>query len=160
MVSKAFTEGFYSRPRVDLELLRNHSEGLIALSACLSGEIPSALTSGDRERAENIAKTYKQIFGKDHFYIELQNHGIAEERQILPELYELARELDLPVVATNDVHYLRKSDARAQTVLMCIQTNTTMADGGRPGFETEEFYYKSTQEMERLFGGFTGKRLP
>ena len=156
MVSKAFTEGFYSRPRVDLELLRHHSEGLIALSACLSGEIPSALTAGDRERAENIAKTYKQIFGKDHFYIELQNHGIAEERQILPELYELACALDLPVVATNDVHYLRKSDARAQTVLMCIQTNTTMADGGRPGFETEEFYYKSTQEMERLFGGFAG----
>ncbi len=156
MVSKAFTEGFYSRPRVDLELLRHHSEGIIALSACLSGEIPSALSAGDRDRAETIAKTYKQIFGKDHFYIELQNHGIAEERQILPELYELARELDIPVVATNDVHYLRKSDARAQTVLMCIQTNTTMADGARPGFETEEFYYKSTAEMERLFGGFEG----
>ena len=156
MVSKAFTEGFYSRPRVDLDLLRHHSEGLIALSACLSGEIPSALSAGDRERAETIAKNYKQIFGKDHFYIELQNHGIAEERQILPELYEMARELDIPVVATNDVHYLRKSDARAQTVLMCIQTNTTMADGGRPGFETEEFYYKSTADMERLFGGFEG----
>ena len=156
MVSKAFTEGFYSRPRVDLDLLRHHSEGLIALSACLSGEIPSALSAGDRDRAETIAKTYKQIFGKDHFYIELQNHGIAEERQILPELYALARELDIPVVATNDVHYLRKSDARAQTVLMCIQTNTTLADGGRPGFETEEFYYKSTAEMERLFGGFEG----
>jgi len=156
MVSKAFTEGFYSRPRVDLDLLRHHSEGIIALSACLSGEIPSALSAGDRERAETIAKTYKQIFGKDHFYIELQNHGIAEERQILPELYEMARELDIPVVATNDVHYLRKSDARAQTVLMCIQTNTTMADGARPGFETEEFYYKSTAEMERLFGGFEG----
>ncbi len=156
MVSKAFTEGFYSRPRVDLDLLKHHSEGIIALSACLSGEIPSALSAGDRERAEQIALTYKQIFGKDHFYIELQNHGIAEERQILPELYSLARELDIPVVATNDVHYLRKSDARAQTVLMCIQTNTTMADGGRPGFETEEFYYKSTLEMERLFGGFEG----
>ena len=156
MVSKAFTEGFYSRPRVDLDLLRHHSEGIIALSACLSGEIPSALSAGDRDRAETIAKTYKQIFGKDHFYIELQNHGIAEERQILPELYEMARELDIPVVATNDVHYLRKSDARAQTVLMCIQTNTTMADGARPGFETEEFYYKSTAEMERLFGGFEG----
>ena len=156
MVSKAFTEGFYSRPRVDLDLLRHHSEGLIALSACLSGEIPSALSAGDRDRAETIAKNYKQIFGKDHFYIELQNHGIAEERQILPELYALARELDIPVVATNDVHYLRKSDARAQTVLMCIQTNTTLADGGRPGFETEEFYYKSTAEMERLFGGFEG----
>ncbi len=156
MVSKAFTEGFYSRPRVDLELLRNHSEGLIALSACLSGEIPAALCAGDRERAETIAQTYKKIFGKDHFYIELQNHGIAEERQILPELYEIAQKLDIPVVATNDVHYLRKSDARAQTVLMCIQTNTTMADGGRPGFETDEFYYKSTLEMERLFGGFEG----
>lgn len=156
MVSKAFTEGFYSRPRVDLELIRHHSEGLIALSACLSGEIPSALCAGDRERAENIARTYKQIFGKDRFYIELQNHGIAEQRQILPELYALAKELDISVVATNDVHYLHKSDARAQTVLMCIQTNTTMADGGRPGFETEEFYYKSTHEMERLFGGFEG----
>ncbi len=156
MVSKAFTEGFYSRPRVDLDLLKHHSEGLIALSACLSGEIPSALSAGDRERAEQIALTYKQIFGKDHFYIELQNHGIAEQRQILPELYSLAKELDIPVVATNDVHYLRKSDARAQTVLMCIQTNTTMADGGRPGFETEEFYYKSTLDMHRLFGGFEG----
>ncbi len=156
MVSKAFTEGFYSRPRIDLDLLKHHSEGLIALSACLSGEIPSALSAGDRERAEQIALTYKQIFGKDHFYIELQNHGIAEQRQILPELYSLAKELDIPVVATNDVHYLRKSDARAQTVLMCIQTNTTMADGGRPGFETEEFYYKSTLDMQRLFGGFEG----
>ncbi len=156
MVSKAFTEGFYSRPRVDLELLRNHSEGLICLSACLSGEIPSALSAGDRDRAEKIAETYLKIFGKDNFFIELQNHGIPEQRQILPDLYLLAKKLGISVVATNDVHYLKKSDAEAQTVLMCIQTNTTMADGGRPGFETDEFYYKSTTEMERLFGGYEG----
>lgn len=156
IVSKAFTEGFYSKPRVDLELLRDHHEGLIALSACLSGEIPSLLSAGERERARAAAERYSKIFGKDNFYIELQNHGIAEQRQILPELYALSQELDLPVVATNDVHYLKKSDARAQEVLMCIQTNTTMEDSGRVGFETDEFYYKSTEEMIRLFGGFKG----
>ncbi|MCQ2354322.1 MAG: DNA polymerase III subunit alpha [Clostridia bacterium] len=156
IVSKAFTEGFYSKPRVDLELLRDHHEGLIALSACLSGEIASALTAGERDRARAAAQKYAKIFGKDHFYIELQNHGIAEQRAILPELYSLAEELDLPVVATNDVHYLKKSDARAQAVLMCIQTNTTLDEGTHAGFETDEFYYKTTEEMESLFGGFRG----
>ncbi len=156
LVSKAYTEGFYSKPRVDAELLRGHSEGIIALSACLAGEIPSALTGGDRERARQIAEKYIKIFGKENFFIELQNHGIAEQRQILPELYSLARELGLGVVATNDVHYLKKSDARVQAVMMCIQTGTTMSDEGRFGFETDEFYYKSTEEMERLFGGFEG----
>ena len=156
LVSKAFTEGFYSKPRVDAELLRDHHEGLIALSACLSGEIPAALTAGEREKAEDAARRYAKIFGKDHFYIELQNHGIPEQRQILPELYDLARKLDLPVVATNDVHYLKKSDAEAQAVLMCIQTNSTMEERGGKGLPTEEFYYKSTEEMEKLFGGFEG----
>ena len=156
LVSKAYTEGFYSKPRVDAELLKDHAEGIIALSACLAGEIPSALTGGDYDRARQIAEKYVKIFGKDNFLIELQNHGIAEQRQILPELYSLARELGLGVVATNDVHYLKKSDARVQAVMMCIQTGTTMQDEGRFGFETDEFYYKSTDEMERLFGGFEG----
>lgn len=156
IVSKAFIEGFYSKPRVDLELLASHAEGLIALSACISGEIPSALSSGDRDRARAAAERYAKIFGKDHFYIELQNHGIAEERQVLPALYALAQELDLPVVATNDVHYLNRADYRAQTVLMCIQTNTTVDDINRAGLPTNEFYYKSDEEMEKLFAGFEG----
>ena len=156
IVSKAFTEGFYSKPRVDLELLRDHAEGLIALSGCISGEIPAALSAGDMDRARTTAQKYARIFGKDHFYIELQNHGIAEERQVLPALYSLAQELGLPVVATNDVHYLRRGDYRAQTVMMCIQTNTTVDDVNRAGLPTNEFYYKSTEEMERLFSGFEG----
>ncbi len=151
MVSRSFTEGFYNKPRVDEELLRRHSGGLIALSACLGGRIPKLLSHGDTAGARAVAKRYAEMFGKDHFYIELQDHGLTEQKTVLPMLVELARECDLPLVATNDCHYLRRRDANTQAVLMCIQTNTTV-DGGRPeAFATDEFYLKDTNEMEMIF---------
>ncbi len=151
MVSRSFTEGFYSKPRVDDELLRRHSEGLIALSACLGGRIPRLLTKGDFSAAEETARRYAEIFGKDCFYIEIQDHGLAEQKAILPSLVRLAETVGLPLVATNDCHYLRRRDAETQAILMCIQTNTTV-DAGRPAaFATDEFYLKDTNEMEMLF---------
>jgi len=156
MVSKSFTEGFYNKPRVDEELLRRHSEGLIALSACLGGRIPKLLSKGDFEGARTVANRYAALFGKDHFYIELQDHGLAEERAILPSLVRLAESCDLPLVATNDCHYLSRADAETQAILMCIQTNTTV-DAGRPAaFATDEFYVKDTNEMEMLFSRYEG----
>ena len=154
MVSLSFTEGFYNKPRVDEELLRKHSEGLIALSACLGGRIPRLLTKGDAEGARAVARRYAEIFGTDHFYIELQDHGMTEQKDILPMLVSLARDLDLPLVATNDCHYLRRRDAQTQAVLMCIQTNTTV-DAGRPAaFATDELYLKDANEMEMLFRAY------
>ncbi len=156
LVSKGFTEGFYSKPRVDLELIRQHSEGLIALSACLAGRIPTLLAAGDYAAAVDYARTMSEIFGKDNFYIELQNHGMAEQVQILPLLVRLAKECDLPLVATNDCHYLRRENAQTQAVLMCIQTGSVITDGRPIGFETDEFYYKNTAEMKMLFGKYEG----
>ncbi len=151
MVSRSFTEGFYNRPRVDEELLRKHHTGLIALSACLGGRIPKLLSKGDYEAAVEVAKTYSALFGRDNFYIELQDHGMAEQKAILPQLVKLAEECALPLVATNDCHYLRRRDADTQAVLMCIQTNTTV-DAGRPAaFATDELYLKDTNEMSMLF---------
>lgn len=154
LVSLAFTEGFYSKPRVDMELLFRYHEGLIALSACLAGQIPRALVAGDAKEAERAARALSDIFGPDHFYIELQNHGLPEESQILPMLVSLSRALGLPMVATNDCHYLEKKDAETQAVLLAIQTNTRLSDGPAIGFETEEFYYKTTEEMTSLFSAY------
>lgn len=156
LVSRGFTEGFYSRPRVDDELLLQYHEGIIALSACLAGEIPAKIVGGDLDGARRSAEKYKKIFGKDNFFIELQNHGIAEERQILPTLARIARECDIGMAATNDVHYINRTDASTQAILMCIQTNRTISEGRPAGFETDEFYYKSTDEMRALFGSFEG----
>ncbi len=156
MVSKGFTEGFYSKPRVDMELLRSHSEGLIALSACLAGKIPSLLLQGDYDLAKKNALEMSRIFGENNFFIELQDHGLNDQRQILPELVRLARECDLPLVATNDCHYLRRENAQTQALLMCIQTNSSVLDGRPAGFETDEFYYKTTDEMRMLFGRYEG----
>ena len=156
LVSAGFTEGFYGRPRVDLELLRKHHKGLIALSACLSGDIPKRLLAGDFEGAKNAALSMAEIFGAGNYYVEVQNHSLPEERQILPSLIRLARECDLPLVATNDCHYLRRSDAYMQEVLTCIQTGRTVGDGDKVGFATEEFYYKDTGEMEMLFSRYPG----
>jgi len=156
MVSRAFLEGFYAKPRVDLELLRTHSEGLIALSGCLAGQIPQLLLGGDFSEATRVANELSAVFGKDHFYIELQNHGLPEQKQILPMLARLARECGIPTVATNDCHYLRRNDAETQAVLMCIQTNSRLDDGRPIGFETDEFYYKTTEEMRVLFGEYEG----
>ena len=156
MVSKGYTEGFYSRPRIDMELLSEHAEGLIALSGCLAGKIPSLLIVGEYEEAKKTALEFERIFGKDNFYIEIQDHGINEQQQILPELVRLSEECNIPLVATNDCHYLRKKDAQTQAILMCIQTNTSIIDGRPIGFETDEFYYKTTEEMRMLLGRYNG----
>ena len=156
MVSLSYTEGFYSKPRVDVELLKRYSEGLIALSACLAGRIPRMLTAGDYDMAKTVALEYAEIFGKDNFYIEIQNHGFDEQKQILPDLVRIAKECDLPLVATNDCHYLRRRDADTQAILMCIQMNKVITDGRPIGFETDEFYYKDTEEMKLLFSKYEG----
>ncbi len=156
LVSLGFTEGFYGRPRVDMELLRRYHGGLIALSACLSGDIPRRLLAGDYDGARAAAAEMSALFGKGNYYIELQNHNLPEERQILPALLRLSRELDIPMVATNDCHYLRREDAYKQEILTCIQTGRTVEEGSRVGFSTDEFYYKDTGEMEMLFSRYPG----
>ena len=156
LVSLGFTEGFYSKPRVDDDLLASHSEGLIALSGCLAGRVARSLTRGDYDAAKETALKYSKIFGKDNFYIEIQDHAIPEQQQILPELVRIAKECDLPLVATNDCHYLRRADADTQAVMLCIQTNNVITDGRPVGFDTDEFYYKTTDEMEGLFGTYEG----
>ena len=155
MVSASFTEGFYSKPRIDMDLLRSHKEGLIALSACLAGYIPRMITLGDIRAAEAYAIEMRELFGED-FYLELQDHGIADEAVVTGALCELSEKTGIPLVATNDVHYLKKADADVQATMICIQTNTVIADGRPLGFETDEFYYKSTEEMEALFGKIEG----
>ncbi len=156
LASKAYLEGFYSKPRIDVELLKKYSDGLIALSACLAGAIPRLLTAGDFDGACKYAKELSQVFGEDNFYIEIQDHGLAEQKELLPKLVKLAGECNLPLVATNDCHYLRKRDARTQAILMCIQTNNVITNGRPIGFETDEFYYKTTDEMRALFGEYDG----
>ncbi len=151
MVSKGFLEGFYGRPRIDMELLRQHSEGLIALSACLAGAIPRRLKIDDYEGAREIAQEYSRIFGPDNFYLELQDHGIAEQAKVNPMLLRLSRELKLPLVVTNDAHYLRREDAATQDVLMCIQMGKTVDDPNRMRFESDEFYVKSEAELRERF---------
>ena len=156
MVSLAWTEGFYSKPRVDMELLRRYSDGLIALSACLSGSIPKSIIAGNFEGARAEAERMAEIFGRDSFYLELQDHKIDEQRQVNAALIKIAEETGIGLVATNDVHYLRRADADTQAILMCIGMNTVITDGRPLGFEDDEFYYKSTAEMERLFGKIDG----
>ena len=151
MVSKASIEGFYSKPRVDLELLRTYHEGLICLSACLAGQIPRRLLERDYDAAKETALLYRDIFGPENYYLEVQDHGILEQKQILPDLYRLSEETGIPLVATNDVHYIRQEDHRAQSILVCIQTNHTVNDKSDMEFQTQEFYLKSRAEMEALF---------
>ena len=151
LVSKAWVEGFYSKPRVDLDLLREHHEGLIALSACLAGEIPRALTRGDYEGARKAALRYERIFGRGNFYLELQDHGMAEQKRINPQLIRLSRETGIPLVATNDCHYIAPEDSRMHRVLLCIQTGRTIEDENAMEFGSEEFYFKSEEEMRALF---------
>ena len=151
IVSRAWTEGFYTKPRADKELLQKHHEGLIALSACLAGEIPRLLAAGDYEGAKQTALWYESVFGKGNYYIELQDHGIAQQKRIFPLLLKLSEETGIPLVATNDVHYIEKEDAFVQNVLLCIQTNHTLCEDTGIGFETDEFYLKSEAEMAALF---------
>ena len=151
MVSKAWTEGFYTKPRIDRELLEQYHEGIIALSACLAGEIPRALIADDYERAKEKALWYNKVFGQGNFYLELQNHGIREQKQIEPMLIRLSKETGIPLVATNDTHYVRKEDSKIQQVLICIATNTTLGQGNGLEFDSDEFYLKSEEEMHELF---------
>ena len=156
MVSKGFTEGFYGKPRVDMELLSTHSEGLIALSGCLSGRVTKLVLDGMYSEAKEYALKMRDIFGEDNFYIEIQNHGLGEQMRVLQSLKKLSEETGIPMVATNDCHYLRRADARTQATLVCIQTNNVITDGRPIGFETDEFYYKSSDEMRMLFGKYEG----
>jgi DNA polymerase-3 subunit alpha len=144
--SEAFIHGFYYKPRIDYELLKAHHEGLICLSACLAGDIPQSFLRGQDARAYEIAKMLKETFGED-FYIELQNHGIPEQQEVLPKLRRLAKELGIKTVGTNDIHYVQKDDADAQDVLLCIQTQRFVDEQDRMRMETEEFYLKSYDEM-------------
>ena len=153
LVSEAFLHGFYGKPRVDLELLEAHHEGLIALSACLAGAIPQALMNENYNEAKDMALRLSHIFGPEHFYLEMQDHGIDKQRPVNQGLQRLARETGLPLVITNDAHYLRKEDADMQDVLLCIQTGKTVDDLNRMRFETQEFYLKSEQELRALFPG-------
>ena len=151
MVSAGFTEGFYSKPRIDKDLLEQYHEGLICLSACLAGEIPQAILAGDYEHAKQAALYYRDLFGEGNYYIELQDHGLEEDQVVLPQLIRLARETGIPMAATNDAHYITKEDAKMQSILLCIQTGKTIADADRMEFQTDEFYLKSTDEMYDLF---------
>ena len=151
MVSLGFAEGFYMKPRIDMELLRQHSEGLVCLSACLAGVIPRALAEGDMDGAYELCEQFLEIFDRDHFYLEVQDHGIEVQKKVNDGLYKLAEELNIGLVATNDAHYLTKQDARIQDVLMCIQMGKTVDDPTRMKFETQEFYIKDADEMAALF---------
>ena len=148
--SMAFVDGFYYKPKIDYKVLKEHSEGVICLSACLAGGIPRRLLSGDYDGAKNLALYLKEIF-KEDFYIEIQDHGIDEERRVLPHLVSLANDIGVELVATNDVHYLSKSDAEMQDVLMCIQMKKQLDDPKRMKFATDEFYFKTGDEMAALF---------
>ena len=153
LVSEAFIHGFYGKPRVDLQLLEQHHEGLIALSACLAGAIPQYLMEEDYAGAKEYALNLARIFGEGNFYLELQDHGIDEQRPVNQGVLRLARETGLPLVVTNDAHYLRKEDAKMQDVLLCIQTGKTVDEPNRMKFQTEEFYLKSEEELRQLFPG-------
>ncbi len=151
MVSLGFSEGFYMKPRIDMELLGQHSEGLICLSACLAGAIPRALAEGDTDGAYELCEQFLRIFDREHFYLEVQDHGIAIQQQVNAGLYQLAEELNIGLVATNDAHYLSRQDAKLQDVLMSIQMGKTVDDPSRMRFGTEEFYIKDADEMAALF---------
>ena len=154
MVSRSFTGGFYIKPRIDKELLREHAGGLIALSACLAGEIPRLLRNGQYEDAKKEALAMRELFGEDGYYLELQDHNLPEDHQILQGLLRLHEDTGIPLVCTNDAHYLTRADAHTQDVLMCIQMGKTVDDPGRMKFETEEFYLKSEEEMAALFARY------
>jgi DNA polymerase-3 subunit alpha len=151
LVSEAYVNGFYYKPRVDKDLLREHSEGLIALSACLAGDVPRRLLESNYEGAKREALAFLDIFGEGNFYLELQDQGLDEERRILPDLLRLHEETGVPLVATNDVHYVRREDAEAQDVLLCLQTGKRVDDEDRMRFKSDQFYLKSGDEMSELF---------
>ena len=153
LVSIGFVEGYYYKPRIDLEVLEKYHEGLICLSACLAGSVNQALLNGEEKKAEEIALWHKKVFGED-YYIEIQNNGIQEQVLANQKLVKLARKLDIPLVATNDAHYLKKEDSYNHEVLLCIQTGKKMSDPDRMKFDTDELYVKSPEEMSEYFSSF------
>ena len=153
LVSIGFTEGYYYKPRIDLEVLEKYHEGLICLSACLAGAVNQALLNGQNEKAEEIALWHKRVFGED-YYIEIQNNGLKEQVLANQKLVQLARKLDIPLVATNDAHYLKREDAYNHEILLCIQTGKRMSDPDRMKFDTDELYVKSPEEMSEYFSAF------
>ena len=156
LVSLGFTEGFYSKPRIDMELLRRHKDGLIALSGCLAGKIPQLILAGDINGAEAYAREMRDIFGQERFYLEVQDHRLADEKTVAQTIRTISERTGIGMVATNDAHYLERKDADTQAILMCIQTGNVIADGRPIGFETDEFYYKTTFEMQKMFGDYPG----
>ena len=154
IVSKSFTEGFYVKPRIDMELLAEHHDGLVCLSACLAGYIPRMIMAGEYEKAEEYAVKMDALFGRGNFYLEVQDHGIDAQKGVNAALLDIHNKTGIPLVATNDAHYINESDAETQAVLMCIQTNSKIADGRPLGFETDEFYMKSEDEMRAILGSY------
>ena len=150
IVSAASIDGFYYKPRVDHEYLRKHSEGLIALSACLGGEVQRAIMADNYEKAKELALEYKDIF-KEGFYLEIQDHGMEEQRKVIDWNMKLSKETGIPLIATNDVHYLKQEDSKAHDILMCIQTGKTIDDTNRRRYPSDQFYLKSQEEMWDLF---------
>ncbi|SHI18467.1 DNA polymerase III subunit alpha [Sporanaerobacter acetigenes] len=153
IVSEGYVNGFYYKPRVDHEVLKKYSEGLIATSACLGGEVQNKILNGDFEGAKKTALIYRNIFGENNFFLELQDHGIREQKLVNEELIKLSKETSIPLIATNDVHYLTREDAKVHDVLLCIQTGKTVDEEDRMKFPTDEFYLKSYEEMSELFKG-------
>ena len=154
LVSKGFTDGFYSKPRIDTELLEKHTEGLVCLSGCLAGYIQHSIVAGEYTKAEEYARRLDKAFGRGNFYLELQDHGLKDDPVVCSGIRNLSEKTGIPMVATNDVHYIKKSDSETQAILLCIQTNNVITDGKPFGFETDEFYYKNTDEMSRLFSAY------
>ena len=151
MVSQGFIEGFYRKPRIDLDLLREHHEGLIALGACLAGPVSRPLLEDNYEKAKEAALLYEEIMGKDHFYLEIQDHGMSQQAKVNPQTLRIAQETGIPLVATNDVHYILEEDANPHEVLLCIQTGKTMQDEDRMIYEGGQYYLKSPEQMYALF---------
>jgi DNA polymerase-3 subunit alpha len=151
MVSLSNMEGFYYKPRVDIELLKKYNKGLIALSACIAGDVPQKILKGDYEGAKALALEYNNIFGAGNYYLEIQDHGIPEQKIINEGILKISKETNIPLVATNDAHYLKKNNAKAQKILVCVQIQKTINEDTGMGFSTDEFYLKSEEEMKSLF---------
>src|SRR5436853_544910 len=154
LVSAGYTEGFYYKPRIDKEILREHREGLIVLSSCLKGEVSQNLAGGNYSKAKDVALQYKEILGAENFFLEIQDHGIPDQQKIVPMMARLGEEAGLELVATNDSHYLSKDDAFAHEVLLCIGTGKTLNDERRMKFYSDDFYVKGADEMERVFRAY------
>ena len=152
LVSKGYLEGFYYKPRIDKELLREHSEGLIGLSACLNGAVASNVLAGRVEEGEKAAAELQDIFGRDRFFLEIHDHGLEKQRRIIPDMLRISERTGIRAVATNDCHYMQQDDCRAHDILLCIQTGKTVNDPNRMKFYTDQFYFKTREEMDRVFG--------